>query len=163
MAHSREVRLPFCDHRIAEYLFSLPPELLVGDGQVKRVLRLAIRGLVPDAIVGRPKQGFVPPQQNWLVGPLASWVSDLAEGPNPLEGHLDLGRVRPLLSADEASRRRDIELVWESANLLAWGRHSLEPLRRAPKHPATGASRPADRSSAEAAARPSPESWKGPA
>ncbi len=70
MAHSREVRLPFCDPRLAEYLFSLPPDLLVGEGQVKRVLRLALRGLVPDAIVTRPKQGFVPPQQRWLTGPL---------------------------------------------------------------------------------------------
>ena len=137
MAHSREVRLPFCDPRIAEYVFSLPPELLVGEGQVKRVLRLAIRGLVPPAIVTRPKQGFVPPQQRWLTGPLEAWVKDLAADPGPIGDRLDLSRVRPLVSADLGSRRRDIALVWESANLLAWSRYSLARMRRSPKLSAT--------------------------
>lgn len=137
MAHSREVRLPFCDHRITELLFSLSPELLVGEGQVKRVLRLAIRGLVPDAIVTRPKQGFVPPQQRWLVGPLAGFARDLADEPGPIGEALDMARVRALLHADEATRRRDASLVWESVNLLAWSRFSLERMRRAPKLPAT--------------------------
>jgi asparagine synthase (glutamine-hydrolysing) len=137
MAHSREVRLPFCDARIAEYVFSLPPELLVGEGQVKRVLRLAIRGLVPDAIVTRPKQGFVPPQKGWLTGPLEAWVKDLAADPGPIGDRLDLSRIRPMVSADATSRRRDIELVWESANLLAWSRYSLTRMRRSPKLSAT--------------------------
>jgi asparagine synthase (glutamine-hydrolysing) len=161
MAHSREVRLPFCDHRIAEYLFALPPELLVGEGQVKRVLRLAIRGVVPEAIVGRPKQGFVPPQQNWLVGPLQGWIHGLAEDAGPLGAALDLGRIRSIVRADEPARRRDIELVWDSANLLAWGRYSLDPLRRSPKQPATASSRSADRAFEAAPPRPL-SSWKGP-
>jgi len=137
MAHSREVRLPFCDPRIAEYVFSLPPELLVGEGQVKRVLRLATRGLVPAAIVTRPKQGFVPPQQRWLTGPLEAWVKDLAADPGPIGEQLDLSRVRPLVSAGLEERRRDIALVWESANLLAWSRYSLTRMRRSPKLSAT--------------------------
>ncbi|MEO7330032.1 MAG: asparagine synthase-related protein, partial [Minicystis sp.] len=129
-------------------------------GQVKRVLRLAIRGVVPDAIVGRPKQGFVPPQQNWLVGPLQAWIAGLAEDAGPLADHLDLGRIRAILAGDEPSRRRDIELVWDSANLLAWGRYSLDPLRRAPKQAAT--SRTVDRAAEAAPSRPMPSSWKGP-
>ncbi|MEO5730454.1 MAG: asparagine synthase (glutamine-hydrolyzing) [Byssovorax sp.] len=137
MAHSREVRLPFCDPRLAEYLFSLPPELLVGEGQVKRVLRLALRGLVPDAIVTRPKQGFVPPQQRWLTGPLEAWVKDLAADPGPIGDRLDLSRVRSIVSADAGSRRRDVGLVWESANLLAWSRYSHARMLSAPKLSAT--------------------------
>jgi asparagine synthase (glutamine-hydrolysing) len=141
MAHSREVRLPFCDHRIAEFLFSVSPELLVGRGEVKRVLRLAIRGLVPDAIATRPKQGFVPPQQRWLLGPLEGWLHDLAADPGPLGDRMDLGRVRSVLHADDASRRRDVALVWQSANLLAWSRYSLARMRRAPKLAPTRAPR----------------------
>jgi asparagine synthase (glutamine-hydrolysing) len=137
MAHSREVRLPFCDHRITELLFSLSPDLIVGRGEVKRVLRLAIRGLVPDAIAARPKQGFVPPQERWLLGPLEGWVHDLAADPGPIGDHLDRARVRSLVHADAASRRRDVALLWESANLLAWSRYALAPMRRAPKLAAT--------------------------
>lgn len=70
MAHSREVRLPFCDHRIAEFAFRLPPQFLMGDAQTKRLLREAMRGILPDRIRQRwNKQGFRPPQELWLRSP----------------------------------------------------------------------------------------------
>jgi asparagine synthase (glutamine-hydrolysing) len=129
MAHSREVRLPFCDPRIAELAFALPPELLVGEGQVKRVLRLAIDGLVPPAIVTRPKQGFVPPQERWLTGPLERWVRDLADEAPALLSALDAGVVRKLAGAPPAERAREVGALWDASNLLAWARHALLPLQ----------------------------------
>jgi asparagine synthase (glutamine-hydrolysing) len=70
MAHSREVRLPFCDHRIAEFVFGLPPELLMGEVQTKRLLRESMRGILPERIRTRwNKQGFRPPQESWFKSP----------------------------------------------------------------------------------------------
>jgi asparagine synthase (glutamine-hydrolysing) len=67
MAHSREVRLPFCDHRLAEFALSLPPHLLMGDIQTKRLLRESMRGILPEAIRTRwAKRGFLPPQEQWF-------------------------------------------------------------------------------------------------
>lgn len=67
MAHSREVRLPFCDHRIAEMVLALPPHLLMGEVQTKRLLRESMRGILPEAIRTRwNKQGFRPPQDMWF-------------------------------------------------------------------------------------------------
>jgi asparagine synthase (glutamine-hydrolysing) len=67
MAHSREVRLPFCDHRLAEFIFRLPPHLLMGEVQTKRLLRESMRGILPEAIRTRwNKQGFRPPQNLWF-------------------------------------------------------------------------------------------------
>ncbi len=67
MAHSREVRLPFCDHRIAEFVFSLPPRFLMGDAQTKRLLREAMRGILPESIRTRwNKHGFLPPHAAWF-------------------------------------------------------------------------------------------------
>ncbi len=129
MAHSREVRLPFCDPRIAELCFGLSPELLLGEGQVKRVLRLAIRGLVPDAIVTRPKQGFIPPQDRWLVGPLDSWVRDLADASPSLCEALDANVVQGLARAPRERRQREVGAIWEATNLLAWARYALKPLQ----------------------------------
>jgi asparagine synthase (glutamine-hydrolysing) len=131
MAHSREVRLPFCDHRIAEFSFALSPDLLVGEGQVKRVLRSAGRGLVPDAIAARAKQGFVPPQTAWLVGPLASWVSGLADSAESLLPALNAEVVSGLARAPRAERQREAAALWDASNLLAWARFALEPLRKA--------------------------------
>ena len=68
MAHSREVRLPYLDRRVAEFAFSLPPAFLCRDGVTKRILRDAVRGLVPEAILARrDKVAFEPPQARWLA------------------------------------------------------------------------------------------------
>jgi asparagine synthase (glutamine-hydrolysing) len=70
MAHSREVRLPFCDHRIAEFVLGLPPALLMGEVQTKRLIREGLRAYLPDAIRTRwNKQGFRPPQDLWFADP----------------------------------------------------------------------------------------------
>lgn len=78
MAHSREVRLPFCDHRLAELALSLPPQHLMGEIQTKRLLRESMRGLLPESIRTRwNKQGFLPPQENWFQGRLLEMAADL--------------------------------------------------------------------------------------
>jgi asparagine synthase (glutamine-hydrolysing) len=67
MAHSREVRLPFLDHRLVEFTFALPDECIVRNGMTKWVLREAFRGAVPSQITDRvDKLGYMPPQQRWL-------------------------------------------------------------------------------------------------
>jgi asparagine synthase (glutamine-hydrolysing) len=69
MAHSREVRLPFLDHRLVEFIFRLPTEMLVRSGWTKWVLREAFRGVVPAEITDRvDKLGYMPPQGRWLGG-----------------------------------------------------------------------------------------------
>jgi asparagine synthase (glutamine-hydrolysing) len=66
MAHSLEVRHPFLDHRLVEFLVNLPPEWKIRNGWTKYVLRQAFPEL-PDAIRWRrDKQGFLTPEQQWL-------------------------------------------------------------------------------------------------
>ncbi len=78
MAHSREVRLPFCDHRLADFALSLPPHMLMGEIQTKRLLRESMKGILPEEIRTRwRKQGFNPPQDLWFRSPrLQSVVRD---------------------------------------------------------------------------------------
>lgn len=83
MAHSREVRLPFCDHRILEFALSLPPEHLMGEAQTKRLLREAMRGVLPEIVRTRwNKQGFVPPIADWLDRGLIDAVAERIEAPS---------------------------------------------------------------------------------
>lgn len=78
MAHSREVRLPFCDHRLAEMVLSMPPTHLMGDVQTKRMLRESLRGILIEPVRARwNKQGFRPPQDTWFRGRLLVMASDL--------------------------------------------------------------------------------------
>ncbi len=77
MAFGREVRLPFLDHRLVEYCFALPPELLLQRAVTKVVLREAMRGIVPNVILDRTdKIAYAPPQERWLLGPLQGWLQE---------------------------------------------------------------------------------------
>jgi asparagine synthase (glutamine-hydrolysing) len=78
MAHAREVRLPYLDHRLVELAFRMPASLKVSGGVTKRVLRLAMRDYLPPSVLRRrDKIGFAPPQAAWLRGPLGEWAEDL--------------------------------------------------------------------------------------
>lgn len=67
MAHGREVRLPFLNHELVEFVFSLPSQLKMHDGWTKYLLRNAMNKKMPDEIVWRKEKiGFEPPQKNWM-------------------------------------------------------------------------------------------------
>ena len=67
MAHATELRLPFLDHKLAEFLFALPPDLKIRQGWTKWILRKSIENKLPKNIVWRKdKTGFEPPQRAWM-------------------------------------------------------------------------------------------------
>jgi asparagine synthase (glutamine-hydrolysing) len=70
MMYSLEARVPLLDHELVELAFSLPPGVKRRAWQGKRVLRAALAGLVPSAILRARKQGFNVPIAAWLAGPL---------------------------------------------------------------------------------------------
>ena len=70
MAHSREVRLPFLNHQLVQFIFSLPSHLKIKEGYTKWILRQAMQHNLPANIVWRKdKVGFEPPQQQWMQHP----------------------------------------------------------------------------------------------
>jgi len=58
MAHGLEVRVPFCDHRIAEYAWNIPFSMKTLNGQEKGILRAAVSHLLPDEILNRKKSPY---------------------------------------------------------------------------------------------------------
>ena len=68
MAHGVEVRLPFLDHRLAEFLFSLPAHFKIREGWTKWLLRVSMENILPSEIVWRKdKTGYEPPQYRWMT------------------------------------------------------------------------------------------------
>jgi asparagine synthase (glutamine-hydrolysing) len=76
MAHSLEVRVPFLDHPLVEYVTQLPRELKFRKGQQKALLVDAVQDLLPAEVVNQPKRGFTFPWAEWLRGPLKNSVSE---------------------------------------------------------------------------------------
>jgi asparagine synthase (glutamine-hydrolysing) len=81
MAFSIESRVPFLDHRLVEYGFSLPVGWRVKNGLTKYVLREGLKDVLPPEIYARKdKKGFVTPGEfKWVKGPLREYFIDLAK------------------------------------------------------------------------------------
>ena len=70
MAHSLEVRVPFLDHPLVEFVTQLPEEVKLNKGIPKALLVAALDDLLPSDVVEQKKRGFTFPWASWLRGPL---------------------------------------------------------------------------------------------
>ena len=135
MAHSREVRLPFCDHRIAEYVFSLPANLIMGHAQTKYLLRQSMRDILPEQVRRRwNKQGFLPPQAQWFRDGLLDLAEEIFNGSefgqSPMWDSTWWRRAAHRLRRGEDSLAIQ---VWKPFISELWRRHFVERAKKLPK------------------------------
>ncbi len=100
MYHGLEVRVPFCDYRIAEYLYAVPWEMKDWKGREKGLLRHAMTGILPEKILYRKKSPYpktFDPQYEALV---AQKLRQLLEQPSPLWHMVSKEAVEALLTRD---------------------------------------------------------------
>lgn len=125
MASSVEVRVPFLDHELAEFVaWNVPPALkLHGHSRstTKYILRQAMRGILPDEVLKQPKAGFAAPVDYWLAHDLKDMVDDLL-GESRIRNR---GLFRPeaieRLVREHRSGRRDWSMqLWQFLTLELW-------------------------------------------
>ena len=93
MAHGLESRVPFLDHPLVEFAATVPADLKFAGGDTKHLLKLALGGELPDAILNRrDKMGFPVPLKEWFVEELRDFVQDLFRS--------RAARSRPFMNAD---------------------------------------------------------------
>ena len=82
MAHALEVRVPFLDHKLVEYVLAVPDKYKF-PGSPKKLLIDSLNGALPNEIIDRPKMGFTFPWKNWMKKELRSFcevkINSLAE------------------------------------------------------------------------------------
>lgn len=118
MAHSLEVRPPFLDPRVIDLASRLPGRLKIKEGRTKHILKEALRGVMPQGLIDRPKEGFVLPLAQWLKGPIRGWAaSTLAPERLALHGWIDPQRARRVL--DESERGSGAPL-WNLVMFQLW-------------------------------------------
>jgi len=129
MAHSVEVRPPFLDFRLMEFVARLPGSMKISKGRIKHILKEAVRGLLPSEIINRPKEGFVLPVDAWLRKELQPLVrATLTPDRLALHGLLRAETVRQLVETHVEGSANNGPRLW---NLLIfqkwWERYVLAP------------------------------------
>jgi asparagine synthase (glutamine-hydrolysing) len=122
MAHSLELRPPLLDPILVEEIAGWPDEWLARGGAGKAILRHAAHGIVPRAVLDRPKMGFATPMAAWLRGALRPLATELLTDRGSLAAERgELALVRRLLAEHRAGLDRTAEL-WALASLELWRR-----------------------------------------
>jgi asparagine synthase (glutamine-hydrolysing) len=116
MAVSLEARVPFLDHKLVDYVNSLPQNYKLHRGVTKLILRECMAPYLPLRALERPKMGFSVPLASWLSGPLSQEVRQHLLD-NPL-GLFDRGAVSSLVQAPLT--RKTSNDVWRLLMLGAW-------------------------------------------
>ena len=118
MACSLEVRAPFLDHELIEFVMSLPSELKLKGFTSKYILKKALERLLPKEIVHRGKKGFGVPIAKWVKGPLRELFEDLLSSERiKREGFLNPNQVTTLLQDHVANKKDNRKQLW---TLLVW-------------------------------------------
>jgi asparagine synthase (glutamine-hydrolysing) len=118
MAHSIELRVPLLDHRLVEYVASLPEPFKGRTG--KRLLRLAVQNRLPAEILSRPKQGFAFPWKPWLMGRLGDQLMARMRAVYPLvEDVLCVDQIEALWQRFRKESAPWAQ-VWSIAMLVLW-------------------------------------------
>jgi asparagine synthase (glutamine-hydrolysing) len=121
MAVSLESRVPFLDHKVFEFAWSLPQYLKIRGRQGKWILRKVLERHVPPVLFDRPKMGFGVPIGDWLRGGLREWAEDLLS-PHTLEqtGYFKPEVVQHLWQTHIAGRRDQQYKLWPILMFQSW-------------------------------------------
>jgi asparagine synthase (glutamine-hydrolysing) len=121
MAHSVEVRPPFLDHRLVEFVAALPGSLKIRAGRVKHILKEAVTDLLPPELLARPKEGFIMPVNHWMMGSLKHHVlATLAPERLARHGLFRPDAIRRMLEAHYSGATDFGNRIWNLLMLQLW-------------------------------------------
>ena len=123
MAAGIEGRPPLIDHRIVEFMFTLPTRYRIRGNVQKSLLKRAAERYLPRDIVYRPKAPFGVPLRSWIRGPLATKVDELLDPKSMRSAELyDVASVRELIDRDRAGLEDNALPIWTVLTTELWFR-----------------------------------------
>ncbi len=132
MAAGIEARVPFLDYRLVEYTMRIPTRRKIRGGVPKYLLKRALRNVLPEEVLHRPKMGFGAPVSEWFAGELARYAESVLMNSRIRElDLLDYQVVAELLREHREGRRDRAFLIWNLFNLSRWYDYWVAGLREA--------------------------------
>jgi len=133
MANGLELRVPFLDHKMVEFAATLPNASKIHGKGGKTLLRSAMRGVLPDAIIDRPKKGFPIPIGSWLRTSLRQFTRDhLLARDSACSRYVDRDETARLVEEHEQGRADRSQEIWTLLVFEFWHRHFIEDHPAAP-------------------------------
>lgn len=121
MAHSLEARSPFLDHCLMEFVATLPSHFKLAGRRKKYLLQAALRGMLPDVILDRPKMGFSAPTAHWFRHELRDMAYDVLLSSRAIQrGYFRPAVLSQLLDEHCSGAHNHAELLWQLLVLELW-------------------------------------------
>jgi len=125
MAASVEARVPFLDHRLVEYLFSLPNDLILRNGFSKYCFRMAMTDVIPDEVLWRKdKEGFKMPEYE-ILKENKNFVIELLDNHED-DRNLYVRNIKKLFLKSIKNKKHYNNIVWRSVTYLIWKESFIE-------------------------------------
>ncbi|WP_166240407.1 asparagine synthase (glutamine-hydrolyzing) [Paenibacillus turpanensis] len=102
MAVGLEVRVPFCDHRLIEYVWNIPWEIKSSGDREKGILRKALRGVLPEDVITRKKSPYPKTHNPNYLAAVRGWMLEVLDDPSsPILPYINEKRIRELAVSDD--------------------------------------------------------------
>jgi asparagine synthase (glutamine-hydrolysing) len=129
MAHSLELRVPFCDHHLLAFACSLPEATRLQGWKLKGFMRSALQDMLPKSIISAPKRGFMLPLARWLREDLREMSLDLlSDQAIRRRGYVNPAYVQWLLAEHHSGRRNFTDQLYALMVLELWHRQVAQPV-----------------------------------
>jgi asparagine synthase (glutamine-hydrolysing) len=127
MACSLEARVPLLDHRLVELAFQIPGRFKISGGSLKRILKLAVRDLLPVSVLRKPKHGFAVPLDPWFRSELKDFSFEvLLDGRTRRRGYFNTDYIERLWREHVGGRHVWTDHLWALLNFELWHRVYLD-------------------------------------
>ncbi|MGN3974574.1 asparagine synthase (glutamine-hydrolyzing) [Tsuneonella sp. SYSU-LHT278] len=121
MAHSRELRVPFLDHRVVELAFRLDDDKKLRGDEGKAIMRRLLDRKLEGSYGSTPKRAVVTPQREWIRGPLREKIGDLIASQSfRTNGFFDPAEVDRAFAEYCAGDGDNAFFIWQWINVDAW-------------------------------------------
>jgi asparagine synthase (glutamine-hydrolysing) len=126
MAHSLEVRVPFLDHALVEFVASIPSARKFPRFRTKALYRKAMEGILPTFVLNRGKQGYSLPIKNWLRLDLRGYMESLLKTSPLIREHFNEPCLAVLIEQHLRRTHNHNHVLWALMNLALWHRRFVE-------------------------------------
>jgi asparagine synthase (glutamine-hydrolysing) len=130
MAHSLEVRVPFLDHALVEFVAAIPSARKFPGFHTKAIYRKAMEGILPPFVLNRGKQGYSLPLKHWLRTDLRDYMQSLLDTSPLIREHFNPPAIRLLIDQHLRRTHNHNHVLWALMNLALWHRRFVD--RRLP-------------------------------